>query len=76
MTFPQRQRFNSTVSLGLVFMAAADVVRLVLERHSSVPEGPRDGLFGLLFGLGIGCIVLGMRQMRHAGEPPDRPRCV
>jgi hypothetical protein len=75
MKFPRRQPFNPIVFIGLVFLAVANVVRLVLERHSSVPEGPRDGLFGLLFGVGIGCVMLGLWRMKHAGEPPDTPRC-
>ena len=51
MKLQRRQPFNRTLCIGLMLLAVANVVRLLLERHSSLPEGPRDGLFGLLFGI-------------------------
>jgi hypothetical protein len=75
MTLRRRQPFNRLMFVGLMFLAVANVVRLVVERHTSMPEGPRDGLFGLLFGLAIGCLVLGIRRMRSA-PPSDGQRCV
>lgn len=75
MTLRPRQPFNRTLCIGLMLIAVANVTRLLLERHSSMPEGPRDGLIGLLFGLAIGCMVLGLWRSRHRGGPTDKPRC-
>jgi len=51
MTLHRRQPFNRTLSIGMMLMAVTNVVKFVLERHTSMPEGPRDGIFGVLFGL-------------------------
>ena len=75
MNLRRRQPFNRTLMTGLVFMAVANVVRLLLERHSSMPEGPRDGAVGLLYGLAIGCTLLGVWRMRQSGASPDKHRC-
>ena len=75
MKLQRRQPFNRTLCIGLMLLAVANVVRLLLERHSSLPEGPRDGLFGLLFGLAIGCILLGIWRMRNPGATSDKRRC-
>jgi hypothetical protein len=76
MKLQRRQPFNRTLVIGLMLMAVANVARLLLERHSTMPEGPRDGIFGLLFGLALGCLVLGVRRQMNPGTPPDKPRCV
>ena len=60
----------------MMLMAVTNVVKFVLERHSSMPEGPRDGIFGVLLGLAIGCMLLGIWRMRHAGTTSDKQRCV
>ena len=76
MTLQRRQPFNRTLSIGMMLMAVTNVVKFVLERHTSMPEGPRDGLFGLLFGLAIGCMLLGIWRMRRPGATSDKQRCV
>ena len=50
--------------------AVANVTRSLLERHSSMPEGPLDGVFELLFGLALGV------WRAHPGAPSDKRRCV
>ncbi len=75
MKLQRRQPFNRTLFIGMMLMAVANVVKLLLERHSSMPEGPRDGLFGLLFGLAIGCMLLGIWRMRHPGATSDKRHC-
>jgi hypothetical protein len=75
MNLQRRRPFNRTLMIGLAFMAVASVVRLLLERHSSIPEGPRDGAVGLLYGLAIGCTLLGVWRMRHASASSDKQRC-
>jgi hypothetical protein len=59
------QPFNRTLLLGMAFMAVANVVRVLLERHTAMPEDPRDALVGVLFGLAIGCMLLGLWRMNH-----------
>ena len=76
MTLQRRPPFNRTLYIGLILMAVANVVKLLLERHSSMAEGPRDAIFGVLFGLAIGCMLLGIWRMRHASTPSDKQRCV
>ena len=76
MNRQRRAPFNRTLYIGLILMIVANVARMVLEHHTSMPEGPRDGIFGVLFGLAIGCMLLGVWRMRHAGTTSDQQRCV
>ena len=76
MNLQRRQPFNRTLCIGLMLMPIANVVRMLLERHSSMPEGARDGVFGLLYGLAIGCMLLGLWRMRHPGATSDKRGCV
>jgi hypothetical protein len=57
--------FNRTIFFGLVLLAQANIFRWVLERHSRLPEDPRDAIVGLLYGLAIGCLVLGIWRMNR-----------
>jgi hypothetical protein len=52
--------------LGLVFLTLANVARVMLERHSSMAEGPRDAVVGVLFGVAIGCLLVGLWKDRRA----------
>ena len=62
-----RQPFSLTLCLGLLFLAVANVTKFLLERHSSMTEGPRDVLLGFLFGVAIATLLLGIwRTARHA----------
>ena len=71
MIFRQRP-FNRTMFLGLALLVQANIARLVLERHPSMSEDLRDGLVGLLFGLAIGCLLLGLWRMNHPHKPTPR----
>jgi hypothetical protein len=71
MKFPRRQPFNRTLLIGFAFMAVANVLKMLLERHTSMPENPRDGIYGLLFGLAIGCVALGVWRMRQPDGRSD-----
>ena len=73
MKFLGRRPFNRTLSIGLTFLVVANITRVLLERHSSMPEGPRDGVVGLLFGVAIGSMLLGAWRMRHPGMPSGKP---
>ena len=61
-----RRRVYPVFFLGLVFLALANVTRVVLERHSSLAEDPRDGIVGLLFGVAFGWLILAMWTARRA----------
>jgi hypothetical protein len=75
MILRRRQPFNRTILIGLFFTALANLVRWTLERHSAMPEDPRDAVIGLLFGLGIGCMLLGIWRMRRDDGASNRQRC-
>ena len=62
----QRQPFNRTLLTGMALMALASVIRLILERHSTMPEDPRDAVIGLFYGLAIGCMLLGVWRMSRS----------
>jgi hypothetical protein len=62
----QRQPFNRTLLAGLALMAVASVLRLILERHTTMPEDPRDAVIGLFYGLAIGCMLLGVWRMSRS----------
>jgi hypothetical protein len=68
MNRQHRPPFNRTLYIGLILMIVANVARMVLERHTSMPEGPRDGVLGVLFGLAIGSVLLGVWRMRRASN--------
>jgi hypothetical protein len=74
----QSRPFNRTMFAGLVLIAVSNTARWFLERHTAMPEDPRDALIGLLFGLAIGTLILGLwRQThtrRHAGGHQSDPR--
>jgi len=59
MKFPGRRPFNSTLLVGNGFFLAA-----MCARWLAAP----DGVTGVLFGVTIGCFIVGLRKMRH--EPP------
>ncbi len=56
----QRRPFNRTMFAGLALLAVANLTRWFVERHTSLPEDPRDALVGVVFGLAIGTLVLGL----------------
>jgi hypothetical protein len=68
----RRQPFNRTLLIGIALMAAANVLRLILERHTAMPEDPRDAVVGLFYGLAIGCMLLGVWRMNRSPETSDR----
>jgi hypothetical protein len=61
----QRRPFNRLMFVGLALLAAANVIRWILERHTSMREDPRDAIVGLVFGLAIGTLVLGLWRKTH-----------
>ena len=60
-----RRRFNLTLRLGFITLGLANIGKLLLERHSSLPEGPRDALSGFLLGIAIATLLLGIWRTKH-----------
>jgi hypothetical protein len=62
---------TSLISIGLVFIAIANVSQYLLQHHTAVSESIADGLSGFLFGIAIGTTLLGIylqsRAMRRGG---------
>lgn len=56
---------NQTFRLGLIALLVALVAKWVLERHTTMADGPRDLLLGVLFGIAIGCMLLGLWRMKR-----------
>jgi hypothetical protein len=69
MLLRRKRPFNRTMLLGMFLMACANVVRFVLERHTAMPEDPRDAFVGLLYGLAIGSLLLGLWRANRDGSP-------
>ena len=65
------KRPTSLISIGLVFIAIANISQYLLQRHSVVSESIADGVSGFLFGVAIGTTLLGIylqgRAMRRGG---------
>ena len=74
MSFNAGRPLSVTLCLGLLFLAVANIMKFVLEQHTSMSEGPRDGLSGFLFGIAIATLLLGIWRMRTAGAA-GHPHC-
>jgi hypothetical protein len=68
MSFNARRPLSGTLCLGFLFLAVANIMKFVLERHTSMAEGPRDGLSGFLFGIAIAALLIGVWRMRRDGD--------
>ena len=76
MCFRPRPPFNLTLCLGFIALAVANIGKFLLERHTSMAEGPRDGLSGFLFGVAIALMLLGIWRMGRQRGAADKPRCL
>jgi hypothetical protein len=74
MCYKARRPFSLTLCLGFLFLAFANVTKFLLERHSLMAEGPRDGLSGFLFDVAIATLMLGIWRMGRGGGV-DKARC-
>ena len=68
MSFNARRPLSGTLCLGFLFLAVANIMKFVLERHTSMAEGTRDGLSGFLFGIAIATLLIGVWRMRSDGD--------
>ncbi len=55
-----QRRMHPLTMAGLAFLAIAGLIRMLLHRSTRVPENTADLVVGLLYGLAIGCMILGI----------------
>ncbi len=58
-----RRHYNLTLLLGNGFLIAAVLSQRFLIHGLPVNEDFADGITGVLFGLTIGCFIVGIRKM-------------
>ena len=59
-------RFNRYLLAGNFFLLPATLWMLFLRHHPEFPDGPGDGIGGLLYGLTFGCFILGLVRQRQS----------
>jgi hypothetical protein len=63
MTFPYRsQACNAFILTGMVFVMFASIAIRFLHPSAKFPESLTDGFIGLLYGIAIGCMLVGVRR--------------
>ena len=62
------RRYNLTLLLGNSFLIAAVMSQRILIRGLHLNGDLADGITGLLFGLTIGCFIVGIRKMMRDGD--------
>jgi hypothetical protein len=72
MTLQNRPKgINGMIRLGLVFLILASLARLSGNHVSARIPGPIvDGGAGLLYGVSIGCMIVGMKRRSSTGSSP------
>ena len=71
----RRRRYNRTLMLANILMIVASVSVRALPHYAHLSENASDGLIGLLYGLTIGCYILGIRKMMREDTGPDARTC-
>jgi hypothetical protein len=59
----RRRRYNVTLLIANLFLIAAVLSQRILIHGLHLNEDLADGITGLLFGLMIGCYIVGIRKM-------------
>jgi hypothetical protein len=68
MCLPSRtSRVNTLTRVGLLFFTLANFARFFLHPNALFSRWPVDGFVGLLYGVSIGCMLLGIRQKGRTG---------
>ena len=63
MTFPYRpQGCNALILTGMVFVIFASIAIRFLHPSAKFPESLTDGVTGVLYGIAIGCMLVGVRR--------------
>jgi hypothetical protein len=67
-----RQKFNPLLFTGIIILALAGGTRLLLHHGTHLSEANADGALGFLYGLAIGCMIVGLvRNSRRSKCNPD-----
>ena len=75
MTFGKGRRpYNRLLLLGNVFLIPAIMSNRALLHYTHLSEEISDGVVGLLYGLAIGCYIVGIRRMVR-GSTHDAGSC-
>jgi hypothetical protein len=56
---------NTMIHVGLVFLILANLWKYVVTSRALLSERLTDGTTGLLFGVSIGCLLLGIWLKNH-----------
>lgn len=62
---------KALMRIGLIFLLAASLWRWFVEPNAFLPEGLRDGILGLLFGISITCLLLSVIRRRSGSSRRD-----
>jgi hypothetical protein len=62
-----RRRYNLTLLLGNSVLIAGVMSQRILIHGLHMNEDLADGITGLLFGITIGCFIVGIRKMMREG---------
>ena len=60
-----QNRMHSLTLIGLGFLILASLARWLLHRATHLPENTVDLATGVLYGLAIGCMLLGITKSRR-----------
>ena len=66
---PISKRFHPMVQWGMGFFVLATLCKWLLHFKSPSGQDVADAITGLLYGLSIGCMILGLIKSRK--RPPD-----
>jgi len=67
------RNFPPLTRLGLVFLILASVARWLLHPTSVAGKDVADATIGLLYGLAIGCMLMGIWKARRTPQHPTPP---
>ena len=65
-------QLNRLASLGLIFLAVANIVTFLLTRHTSLSEHVVDPLVGFVQGVAITTLLLGIYRQRRTPDQGQR----
>jgi hypothetical protein len=56
---------SSLIVVGMILLALAQISLRFLRPSTGLPEGPADGITGLLYGIAFGVIFLALVRLRR-----------
>ena len=74
MIFGNRLNSSILIRIGMLFLLLASLWKWFLHPSGNLSAGLIDGMTGLLYGVSIGCLLLGLvRRGRPRSTPESRP---